>query len=139
MSKQLISDHYMSLGAKLRNNRNSWGAVRDGDGAVFLSVWRDEARTIDGKSYYQVLRGQPRKIGNGYRERVAHLEQVRQGAPCYLIACTAVDQHADDRQMRSFQGAYLYATGDIIEVDGDLFIEEVGQLLTRELMVVVPS
>lgn len=137
MNKPNISDHFKSLGAALRNDRNSWGAVRDDERAVFLRVWMHEGRTIEGKSYYTVLRQNRPKLSNGHKERIEHLDRIGQGAQCYLIACRAVNENADEKRIKSFDGAYVWSTGKIIEHDGDLYIEAIDRIPARELMLVV--
>ena len=39
------------LGAPILNVVWSWGAVRPADGVVFLRVWQDRERKVDGKWY----------------------------------------------------------------------------------------
>lgn len=123
MSKPRITEHYARLGAKM-GNVYGWGAVREGEDTVFLSVWTDEGKTINGKSCYMVLRGNPVKITNGRRERERHLDLIRQGATCYLTLCRAVDPNADERHIKTFEGFYLRRAGDLIPYDGDLYIED---------------
>jgi hypothetical protein len=75
------------LGAPLWNYQWSWGADRQEDRSVFLCVWADKIRHIDGASFVPVTNfGRPDTTA-GHREREEHLNQVQNGAPCYLIIC----------------------------------------------------
>jgi len=130
MSKPRITEHYAKLGAKM-GGVYGWGAVREDERTVFLSVWMNEGKTIGGKSCYVVLRGNPVKITNGRRERVRHLELIRQRAACYLTLCRAVDENADDKHIKTFEGVYLWRGGELVEHEGDLYIEALERIPTK--------
>lgn len=134
MSQPRITDHYAKLGAKM-GGVYGWGAVREDEGTVFLSVWMNEGKTIGGKSYYMVLRGNPVKITNGLRERVRHLDLIRQGAACYLTLCRPVNENADEKRIKTFDGAYLWRAGELKEHDGDLYIEELERIPTKVMQI----
>jgi len=82
--KHSITDKFARLGAPLRNPRWSWGAVRPGDGTVFLRVWQDESRIIDGIPCMLVhTTASPEKQGQS--ERDYHLTLIEEGARCLLV------------------------------------------------------
>ena len=73
---------FETLGAPLKNVRWSWGGVRKSDGAVFLRVWQDGTKKINGKRYIWISVESP--LGNdlGENERMDHLKLVQAGHPC---------------------------------------------------------
>ncbi|NWL18839.1 hypothetical protein [Pseudomonas umsongensis] len=133
MKDRTITEHFIYLGAPLRNHRNSWGGLRD-DGVIFLRVWMHESKTINGVSHYAVLRRKVYKRTNGYNEREAHLDLIAQGAPCYLVNCRAKDQHADDMEIKSYEGAYVWPTGKIVEHEGDQYIEAFDRINVKNVL-----
>lgn len=91
---------FETLGAPLKNVRWSWGGVRKSDGAVFLRVWQDGTKKINGKRYIWISVENP--LGNdlGENERMDHLKLVQAGHPCYLVMCQAVDTSAAPRAIQ---------------------------------------
>lgn len=120
------TDFFKSLGAPLHNTQWSWGAVRLADGVVFLRVWQDEERRIDRKSLMRLTHRaayEGREENHGFRERLAHVELVRSGAPCYLVMSVAEDPKASPRRIKTFNDRKVYPAGALIEVDGDAWVE----------------
>lgn len=98
-----LTDLFGHLGAPLSHHRWSWGAVRPEDGAVFVRVWQDEQRRIDGAWFTQVTycgfsNDNPSNL-LGYMERLKHVELVRDGAPSYMVMCKARDIRASTREL----------------------------------------
>jgi hypothetical protein len=123
-----ISSLFQRLGAPLANNRWSWGAERASDGAVFLRVWQDHKFMEGDRSYFQVDRHTPAEIGSpGLRERLRHIEQIRSGAPCFLVMCRAVDIHVVPRTIQDFDDIDLFVGGDIVERDGAVWVQKTGR------------
>jgi hypothetical protein len=132
-----ISDLFRRLGAPLANHMWSWGAVRASDGAVFLRVWQDRERKIDGRWYTMVLSNvaEPTDPGNlGRLERIRQLELICNGARCYFVMCEAKDPKAAPRSIRSFNERDVFVGGAVVEMDGDWWIERAARISARELM-----
>ena len=132
-----ISEFFRRLGAPLANHMWSWGAVRAADGAVFLRVWQDQEQRIDGKWFMKITHhayfsDKPPNLG--WQERLAQVELVRQGAPCYLVMCEAKDVRASPRSIKSFNDRDVFVGGQLIELDGDWWVERAGRVAARELM-----
>lgn len=110
------------LGAKLRNSRWSWGAI-DGHGRVFLRVWEDTIRTVDGRD--QILVGHKRvrseaQRNYGFEERLEHIALIRNGAEGFGVLCTAFDTTTHGpRKIKRFDENQLLRFGTVHE-EGDL-------------------
>lgn len=123
------------LGAPLVNSRWSWGAVRAGDGAVFLRVWKDKMRTHEGSEFAQVtfyarFRGRPT---HGHRERIEQVGLVRDGALCYMVLCEAVDTTARPRRIKRFNSTEVFPGGRVVEFDGEWFVEMLPAVTVNEI------
>ena len=109
-----ITDYFKLLGAPLANQRWSWGAVRESDKAVFLRVWQDQVRKIDG-TMFALVADHAWHANNpshpGYRERLAHIAAIRGGAKGYLIMCAVKDKTAEPRDIQSFDRESLFVAG----------------------------
>ncbi len=119
-----LSQHFEKLGAKLANNRWSWGSVRN-DGVIFLRVWQDEIQTIDGKTFVRVTNNAKYfgQEGNpGFRERLEHVELLRGGATGYLIVCTAKNPKSVPREIKSFDRRIVRLAGEMRSISGDYFV-----------------
>ena len=131
-----ISEYFRRLGAPLVNHMWSWGAMRAPDGAVFLRVWQDRERKIDGRWYTMLTHREKFAAdpGNlGWQERLRHVERLREGARCYLVICEAKDVDASPRSIRSFNDQELFVGGKLVEIDSDWWIERAGRVTAREL------
>lgn len=131
------SELFRRLGAPLKNVVWSWGAVRSSDNTVFLRVWQDRERKVDGKWYtrlthHAVFVDDPANLG--WQERLAHVAKIREGAPCYLVMCEAKDVNASPRAIKSFNDRELFVGGAVVEMDGDWWIERTARISARELM-----
>ena len=126
-----LTQHFEKLGAPLTNSRWSWGAVRPSDGVLFLRVWQDQKVRLDGNNHMRVTHHAAYK-GNetslGYVERLAHIELVRQGAKVYMIMCIAKDPKAVPRSVASFIADDIFVGGNIVDHEGDTWIEQAGRL-----------
>lgn len=113
------------LNAPLKNIRWSWGAM-DGEGNVYLRVWEDEFRSIDGKRHALVLRrlraGDVRLGRQGRRERADHVERIRHGAKAFCVVCRAKDPGATPKSIDSFETSVLRGRR-IVTKDGNLYLE----------------
>ena len=121
-----LTRFFEHLGAPLANSRWSWGARRASDGAVFLKVWDDHRTTYDGQPHVLIFRrsDDPKDSrNNGYRERLRHVETIRQGAARYLVLCIARDVDADPRTIRQFDQERILVGGELLEMDRDVWVE----------------
>jgi hypothetical protein len=136
------TEFFEMLGAPLTNPRWSWGAIRPGDGAVFLKVWRDRMRTHDGARFAKVtfhvtFRDDPDNFR--HRARVEQVAQVRAGSPCYLIECEAADPAARPRRIQWFNTAEVFPGGRVVELDGDWWVEMLPAVPVSEVCPVVAA
>ena len=95
-----------TLGAPLKNARWSWGAVHPDTGAVYLRVWEGEVQSVNGMRYARLgtRLKQGRSPGRpGYRERLQHVELIRQGAIAWCILCRQIDPAVNGRHIKSFR------------------------------------
>lgn len=70
----------------------------------------------------------------GHRERQQHLARIRTGAPCSLIMCTAVDPKARPRKLEFFYEDDVFVGGDLVERDGEVWIQIVGRCSVSSLL-----
>lgn len=130
-----LSGFFKLLGAPLVNSRWSWGGVRE-DGAVFLRVWQDNVKLINGVQYVRVThheRFKDHSDDRGYQERLKQLALVKNGNRCYLVMCRAVDESAKVRKIKGYIKDDVFIGGGIIEIDGDSWIESVKRVPARSL------
>jgi hypothetical protein len=119
------------LRAPLANTRWSWGAVRPDDGAVFLQVWQDEHKKIDGKPFTCVnsytFFGED--LSNlGHAERLRHVDLIRAGAPSFMIMCRAADPKASPRVIASIDDKDVFVGGRLVQFDGDWWLERAARI-----------
>lgn len=124
----VISKFFAALKAPLKNVRWSWGAVRPYDGKVFLRVWDDRTMELNGHSYVQLTHLEkygykPGAKNLGYAERLRHVQMIRGGANSYLIICVPTIPHGTPRKIRGFSEDFLHEGGNLINHDGDYWIE----------------
>ena len=120
-----ITKFFERLGAPMKNQRWSWGSIRESDGAVFLKVWKDQqicehrVRMVR-LTHHGAYSDHQNPLG--YNERLKHVERVHGGSPCYLIMCRAKDPNASPRKMRNYDPNKIFVGGKLIERDGDVWI-----------------
>ena len=131
-----LTAYFERLGAPLKNSRWSWGAVRDSDGAIFLRVWQDQKIRVNSKTFMMVSH-HAAYVGNegspGYRERLQHLELLRAGRPVYMIMCLVEDSDASPRIIKSFNKNDVFIGGQLIEHDGDTWLELADRIDSRSI------
>lgn len=130
-----ITEFFTRLGAPLRNPMWSWGSVRI-DGTVFLRVWQDRTKAIDGAKCLMVLHTSAHADVNnlGYEERQRHIELLRTGAPCFMVLCIAKDSTSSPRKIASFIRERLFKGGRLLEGDdGNLYLENLGAVPFKDL------
>lgn len=116
-----ISWHFEDLGAPLHNIVWSWGALSHKKRDVFLRVWEDEIEQRDGEIVVR-LTLHSKFIGGrspGYRERINHLEYIKNNYKGFAIKCLAKDIKESPRKIRSYDKDKIYPILRIIDIDGD--------------------
>jgi hypothetical protein len=119
-----LTQFFISLGAPLLNSRWSWGCVRD-DGIIFLRVWQDETVKHDGRRYMRVTKHAifaDDQENLGYRERLKHLDAIREQARSYMVMCTADPKKLPEREILIYDED-LFEGGAMVEIDGDSWLE----------------
>lgn len=125
-----LSNHFESLHAKLVNNRWSWGAVRE-DGTVFLRVWQDHRRSINGTTFVRMTNHENyvgRTDNLGYQERLSHVELLENGNSAFFIMCTARDVDERPRNVQSFDRRTLLKAGELKMIAGDQYASIVARV-----------
>jgi len=101
---------------------------------VFLRVWQDEFRNINGIDYVQIARDIPRRQSPGFSERNSHIAQISQGADGYGVVCVAVDpETTGPRKIRSFNDKLLVKLGELYQENGLTFARVERQVSVTEL------
>jgi hypothetical protein len=121
-----LTEMFASLGAPLANQRWSWGAERPSDGAVFLRVWQDESKKLDGRRSVRLTANSffADKLDNlGNAERLRHVNLIRSGRSAYLVMCVAVDPRLEPRTISKFNGHEVFVGGVLADFEGDAWIE----------------
>lgn len=120
-----ISALFEKLGAPLKSIFWSWGAVSKG-GDVYLRVWQDESRMIDGKrtirvTHHGAFENDPENLG--YKERLKHVDQIRLGANSFCIICVAKDVNSRPRAIKEFDAKLIRVGGELIKDGIDYWLE----------------
>ena len=122
-----ITNLFQSLGAPLHNSRRSWGSVRAEDGVVFLRVWQNPIHKHEGKIFMRLTDNEffqnndPQN--SGYIERLDHVRLLEGGATSYMVMCIPRDEKAVPREIKNFDRRQLRLGGQVIEVNGDKWLE----------------
>ncbi|MGR3178524.1 MAG: HNH endonuclease [Candidatus Anammoxibacter sp.] len=113
-----------TLGANLKNPRWSWGAVDPLTNRVFLRVWKDQIKSFDGEERVRVARKIPRSKSPGYKERLSHIDTIRNGAEGIGVVCRAVDVTTNEtREIADFESSALLRFGELTEDDRYVFAQ----------------
>jgi putative restriction endonuclease len=122
------------LGSGLRNGRWSWGSFDPVMNRVYLRVWEDQFRVVDGDEYVLVLRPSPRRQSPGYAEREAHLELIEAGAEGYGVVCTAKDPLTDGaRAIKHFDPNTLLEFGPLVDFADGRYARVRGRVSANDL------
>jgi putative restriction endonuclease len=123
-----------TLGVKLNNPRQSWGAVDIASNRVFLRIWEDQIKEDGNGLKVQVYWKVKRSKSNGYAERLKHLAIIQDGAVGIGILCEADDPNpVGNRKIKSFDDEQLLLLGEISEDDGFKYARIVKNFPISEL------
>ena len=120
------------LGVELTNIRWSWGASKPDTRQVFLRVWDDDFKPIDGVQHMRILAKDWGGSSNGFPERIRHIEELRKGAEGYGVLCTPRDI-ADNRYIKTFIQNELLRFGQITHVGKNVFAPVVDRIPVEKL------
>ena len=113
-----LTDFYkIKLNAPMLNKRWSWGAIREDQSAVYLSVWQDEIKRDIPKdptslTWTNVMWTEEKwaeftDSTLARNERVKHIELIKSGVPGFALVKVAKDIKAKPRAMKEFNSEYL--------------------------------
>lgn len=122
-----------ALGVALEDERWSWGGVRESDKRVFLYVWQDSVREIDGKHYAWVSEVEGADESLGARERLRHIALIGAGYRPYIVKCRAEDR-ALPLPTKAINEMEILAGGALIQLDDGFWLELAGRVPARNLM-----
>jgi len=107
----------IKLNAPMLNNRWSWGAIRDDQSAVYLSIWQDEIRRDIPKDpssntwadllWSEEVWAQVNGATVARNERLKHIDLIKSGVPGFALIKIARDVKAMPREMKEFNSEYL--------------------------------
>jgi hypothetical protein len=67
----------------------------------------------------------------GWQERLDHVRLIQGGATGYMVMCEAVDAVASVREIRSFDSHDVFVGGEMIDHDGDYWLEMKSRMSVR--------
>lgn len=120
--KESISRFFERLGFKLRNDRNSWGAINNG--AVMLRSWNDEMRQSPRRVRVFANAQRPGTTTRaGRSERKAHLRAAWAGGiPAYTVIVTPkFDKKTNARNIGDFRSDVVFPIERLVEEDDLIF------------------
>ena len=107
----------IKLNAPMSNNRWSWGAIRDDQSAVYLSIWQDEIRRDIPKDpssdtwadllWSEEVWTRVNGATVARNERLKHIDLIKSGVPGFALIKIARDVKAMPREMKEFNSEYL--------------------------------
>jgi hypothetical protein len=122
------------LNAKLRNARWSWGAEQRDTNRIYLRVWEDDLRTVQGRDSVRILGKTVRRGSPGFAERVRHVQALSAGAEGYGVLCTAArPREQGARRIESFDQQLLLRFGGLLEAPDGTYAEIVERVSVENL------
>jgi putative restriction endonuclease len=120
--QQRISSFFRDkLGAPFKNQRWSWGAENINTGQVFLRLWSDDTRPIDGQNAIWVSQDGAASSSPGMNERRAHVSLLRNGREGYGVLCERASNAQGPSVIASFDEKHLLRLGPLIDRDGRIY------------------
>lgn len=123
MATESISRFFKQLGFKLRNERNSWGAINN-DGALMLRSWSDEMRQSPRRvAVYTDAQRPGSTTRTGRNERKTHLRAAWGGGiPAYTVIVTPkFDSRTNARNIGDFRSDAVFPIERFTEEDDLIF------------------
>jgi len=118
------------LQAPLKNPVQSWGATDCRGKKIFLRVGSWSVEEYDDGSKWIRIYDPTWRASSGHKERMLHLEAIKQGAEGYAV----VVEFNDTGKIRSFDDRDLLRIGSIVEEDGLIYAEVVGKVSVDEVL-----
>ena len=120
-----ITKHFKKLGAPLVNRVWSWGSISKNSSEIYLRVWQDEIKIIEGKTCVRLTEiAKFDGTGDlGYKERLGHIQKIADGYTCYLIFCIAKDITVSPRKILNFIEKEVIPTGILLRYEHDFWIQ----------------
>jgi hypothetical protein len=116
------------LGAPLINTRQSWGAYKSDQSAVYLAVWQDEIKRVDGVTWVNVLGWDDIGSTFGREERIKHLDSIKAGMPAFALIKAAKDVKTNPREMKEFNADYVITIKNHFrQPEGEMMQVELGE------------
>jgi hypothetical protein len=131
-----ISDFYENtLGANLSNPRWSWGAYNPITNRLFLRVWRDQKKIIDGKEVIAICSKNSKSKSRGYPERIRHVDNLRKGIEGFGVICdNKINELKNERSIKHFDSDSLLQFGKIIEKGNYIYAQIVNRIPVADLI-----
>lgn len=121
------------LGANLANHRWSWGAFNPSTNQLFLRVWEDQIRKINGRESVSLLLLGFKNSSKGLPERERHIKSMEQGTEGYGVVCTAVNTVGSARTIQSFDEKALLKFGPLFNDGTRIYAEIIDRVPISEL------
>jgi len=116
------------LEAPLATTRQSWGAYKSDKSAVYLAIWQDEIKRVDGVTWVNVLGWDDIGSTFGREERIKHLDSIKAGMPGFALVKVAKDVKANPREMKEFNSDYVIAIkNNFRHPEGEMMQVELGE------------
>lgn len=125
------------LGAPLKNFRRSWGSIRS-DQVVFLRVWQDEVKTIEGKKFYKIgyiSKNVPvSQLRLSDKERHQHIQLIENGCQVYMVVCSAKDENVSAKRIKSCNTDFVFLGGTLYKDAENIWLEIKQQLPVQDIV-----
>jgi len=126
------------LGAELRNQVWSWGAIDEDQDRLFLRIWEDQIRNFNGSERVRVDI-KSAKSSAGRNERRTHIDLIKQGLAAYGVVCRAVDPDTPgERRIKDFDESPLLVFDEILD-DGDDVYASIRKRVPLDVITTVDS
>src|ERR1035437_3514342 len=125
-----------TLGVKLHNPQQSYGATDPANNRVFLKVWENEqVEDADGVKFQ--IYWKDGKKSNGKTERLKHIDAIRRGAKCFGVLGEFFDPKAERMKIKTFDDEQLLLLGNLSEDDSYTYAQVLRRFPIGELQALV--
>lgn len=129
-----LRELFDALGVTLQDARWSWGGVRESDKSVFLCVWQDSIREIDGKRHVWVSDVEGADESLGARELLAHIGLIRSGYVAYIVQCRPEDEETSPKPNKAVHDMEVLVGAALLKRDDGFWLEVADRSLIRAVM-----